>query len=228
MLNQGWYLITQDALALLWKGFIVSLPKFFGAILVFLLGWFFAIIVGKLVSEVLNRLKFNVLFERTGWAGALEKAEISVSPSEFLGVIVKWTLVVAFLVAVANILGLGDFAAFLRDILAYLPNIIVAILIFVVTVILVDILQKIVVVSVEKTKIGYSHLAGSIVRWSIWFFAILAILLQLKIFPERLITTLFSGLIALFVISFGLAFGLGGKEIAAETLRDLVKKFKGR
>ena len=222
----GWYLITQEALLALGKGLIAFLPKFFVAIIVFLIGWFVALGLGKLLSEVLVRLKLNDLFNKTGWRGAFDKAGISVNPSEFLGAIVKWVLVIAFLVASVNILGLKEFAGFLTDILGYLPNIIIAILIFVVTVIVADILEKIVVVSVEKVKTGYSRLAGTIVRWSIWFFAISAILLQLKIFPKELITSLFSGLIALLVISFGLAFGLGGKDIAAEVLRDLKKRLE--
>lgn len=210
----------------LWQGFLGFLPKIVGSLIVFLVGWFFAAGIGRLVAEVLRRLKFSEIFERGGWGPALEKAELKVDPSEFIGVIVKWVLVFAFLVAAVKILEIREFSGLLTNVLGYLPNIVVSVLIFVVTVILADILEKITVASIERAKIGYPRLAGLIVKGSIWYFAISAILLQLKIFPEELITSLFGGIIALIVISFGLSFGLGGKEIAAEVLRDLREKFR--
>lgn len=226
MMVQNWYLVTVQALLGLWEGFLAFLPKMLGALIVFLVGWFFAAGIGRLVTELLNRLKLNQVFKRTGWDEALEKAELKVNISEFLGAIVKWVLVLAFLVAAVKILEIREFSDLLTDVLGYLPNIVVSVLIFVVTVILADILEKITVASIERAKIAYSRLAGLIVKGSIWYFAISAILLQLKIFPEELITSLFSGIIALVVISFGLAFGLGGKEIATEVLRDLREKFR--
>ena len=63
-------------------------------------------------------------------------------------------------------------------------------------------------------------------RWSIWIFALIAILMQLGIAP-MLLQTLLTGIVALFVIAGGLAFGLGGKDIAAELLSDLKRKLKG-
>jgi len=103
--------------------------------------------------------------------------------------------------------------------------VIVAALIFVVTVILVDILEKIVRAGVEGVKVGYGQLVSVIVKWSIWIFAILAILHQLGI-AKSFMETLFTGFVAMLVIALGIAFGLGGKEVAAEMLRDLRNKLR--
>ena len=65
-----------------------------------------------------------------------------------------------------------------------------------------------------------------IVRWSIWIFALIAILMQLGIAP-MLLQTVLTGVVALIVIAGGLAFGLGGKDMAAEVLADLKRKLKG-
>ena len=224
----GWFLITEEALFQLWKGFVIFIPKLLGAVIVFLLGWLIALGLGKLISGILNRLSINKLFEKTNWDESFEKAGISVKPSEFIGAFVKWALFIVFLSASVNILGFQGFAGFLTAILSYLPNVVISVLIFVVAAIVSDVLEKIVVVSFEKAKMGYSQPAGVIVRWSIWFFAASAILLQLRVFPGELITSLFNGLIALLVISFGLAFGLGGKEIAAEILRNFKKRLGGK
>lgn len=225
MIVQTWAETTTLALQNLWQGFLTFIPTLIGAIIVFIIGWFISVGIGKLISEILIRIKFNQLFERAGWKQALEKAELKVNAAEFVGAIVKWVLVIVFLLAAVEILGFVQFAVFLKSVLAYLPNVIVAALIFVVTVIVVDIVEKVVRAAVEGVKVGYGHLVSAIIKWSIWIFAILAILHQLGI-AKSFMETLFSGFVAMLVIALGIAFGLGGKEVAAEILRDIRNKLK--
>jgi small-conductance mechanosensitive channel len=220
-----WTEVTVQALQNLWQGFLIFIPVLFGAIFIFMLGWFVSIGLGKLVSEVLKKLKFNQLFEKEDWKKVLKKAEIKVDASGFIGAIVKWVLIIVFLLVAVEILGLPHFAEFLKGILSYLPNVIVAALIFVVAVILADIIEKLVRAAVEGIKVGYGQVVSVIVKWSIWVFAILAILHQLGI-ARPFMEILFSGFVAMLVISSGLAFGLGGKDVAAEILQDLKKKLK--
>ncbi len=221
-----WYSVTMSALQDLWTGFLGFLPALIGALVVFVIGWFVSVGLGKLVTEILKRIRFNKIFEKGVWKEALEKAELKIDAAGFIGVIVKWVLMIVFLMAAVEILGLREFAGFLNNVLGYLPNVIVAAFIFVVAVIVADLLEKIVRASVESIKVGYGHLVGAIVRWSIWIFAILAILLQLKI-SEELVLTMFIGLVGLVAIAGGIAFGLGGKDLAGEILRDFHKKLKG-
>lgn len=226
MIIQNWASITLDALKSLWRGFLGFIPNLIGAVIIFVVGWFISAGVGKLVEKILVKLKFNKIFEKSSWRQALEKAELKVDAAKFIGAIVKWVLVIVFLLAAIEILGLYQFAGFLQGVLAYLPNVIIAALIFVVTVILVDIVEKIVRASVEKAKIGYGNLVSLIVKWSIWVFAILAILSQLNI-AQSFMKDLFRGIVGVIVITCGLAFGLGGREIAAGILGDLRKKIRG-
>jgi len=218
-----WYEITLRALESFLQGFLGFAPKLIGATIVFIIGWLVATAVGKLVAEILKRMKFNQVFERGVWKETLEKAEFKVNVAEFLGAICKWIIVIVFLLATVEILGLVEFAKFLTNVLGYIPNVIIATLIFVVTVIITDVLEKVVRAAVEGAKVGYGQLVGGIVKWSIWIFAILAILMQLQIAPA-LLQTLFAGIVGLITIAGGIAFGLGGKEVAAEILQDLRKK----
>ena len=155
--------------------------------------------------------------------GALEKADVKVNASAFFGAIIKWILVLVFLLASVEVLGFVQFAEFLRGVIDYLPNVVIAVLMLAAAVIISDITEKIVRVAVEGAKVGYGNLAGAIVRWSIWTFAILAILFQLQVVPE-LIQTLLTGIVALIVIAGGLAFGLGGKDVAADILNNIRKR----
>lgn len=220
-----WYSITLESLRNLWEGFFAYIPVVVGALIVFTVGWFISVGIGKVVSEVLNKAKFNKIFEKGNWKKSMDKADIKVNASDFVGAVVKWVLVIAFLLATVDILGLREVAGFLRSILAYIPNVIIAALIFVVTAIVVDIVEKLIRTGVESIRVGYGSMVSLVVKWSIWIFATLTIFYQLGVAPAFM-ETLFTGFVAVVVISFGLAFGLGGKDVAAELLQDLKKNIK--
>lgn len=221
-----WYAVTLNALFDLWESFLNFIPELFGAVVVFTIGWLISAGVGKLVADILKRLRFNQIFERGHWKSALDKAEIKVDPAGFIGSIVKWVLVIVFLLAAVEILGLTQFAIFLQSVLAYLPNVIVAALIFAVAVIIADIVEKLLRAAVESAQFPHGGIVGAVVKWSIWTFAIIAMLTQLGVATD-LLQTLFTGLVALFVIAGGIAFGLGGKDTAAMILQDINRKLRG-
>jgi hypothetical protein len=222
---KDWYTITLESLQSLWQNFLEFIPKLIGALIVIIIGWLVAVAIGRLITEILKRIKFDKLFERGIWKQALAKAKWKVSPSGFIGAIVKWVLFITILVAAIEILGFEEFAVFISKIAAWLPNVVVAAAIFVVAVIVADYLPKIIRAGAEGGRVGYAHLLEKMVKWAVWIFAILAILLQLEI-AEALIMTLFTGFVAFLVIAGGLAFGLGGKDVAGEVLRDLRGKLK--
>ncbi len=220
-----WYLTTYSALFDLWVGFLVFLPRLVGSLVVFIVGWLLSSGMGKLLEEVLRKMRFNKIFDRTGWSTAFKKADLDVDAAEFLGMIAKWILVIVFLLASVEILGFLQFAVFLTKVLAFVPSVIVSVLMFVVAVIMADLLQKVVVASIARAGVRYSRLAGLIVRWAILGFALLAVLVQLGIAKE-MVLTLFTGLVGMLTLSFGLAFGLGGKSVAEDMLKNLRRKLK--
>ena len=220
---QDWSIVTIGALQGAWEGFLLFLPKIIGAIIVFIIGWLIALGIGKLIAGILVKIRFNKLFEKTGWKEALEKAEVKVNPSEFIGAICKWILVIVFLLASVEILGFVQFADFLKEVISWLPNLIVAAAIFVVAIIMADILEKIVKASVKKIGIRYVEFLGIAVKVAIYIFAALAILLQLGITPT-IINTLVVGFVGMIALASGLAFGLGRKDAASKLIKDLKEK----
>lgn len=125
----------------------------------------------------------------------------------------------------SDILGLTQFTYFLEKVIGYYPNIFIAALLFIIAVFLTYFSQKILVGTLEKEKITYSRFLGRAISWVIWLFTILAILYQLQIIPS-LILTLFAGAVISISIALGIAFGLGGKDLAAKILKELEEKFK--
>jgi len=132
-----------------------------------------------------------------------------------MGGICKWILVIVFLLASVEILGFIQLANFVSNIVAWLPNLIVAVIIFVVAVILTDIIEKLIKASVKKMDIGYAGFIGTAAKFSIYVFAMLAMLSQLGITPA-IVQTLVTGFVGMISLAFGLAFGLGGKDAASD------------
>ncbi len=211
------------------KELVEFIPRLILAIIVFVVAYFISVGIGRLVTEILKSLKFNHLFAKEGWQKALEKAEIKVDPSAFIGAIFKWVFVIVSLLLTVDILKLTQFGDLLRGILNYIPNVIVAVLIFVVGVVIADIVEKLVRATVEKMKIGYASLAASIVRWTIWVFLVFMILDQLL--PKSdLVQILYKGIVygivAAIAGAVALAFGLGGKDAASQSIENMRKRFR--
>lgn len=224
-MNADWSTVTIQALVQLWESFLLYIPNLVMGLLLLIFGWFIAHGLGKLVSEILKKMKFDNLFAKEGWKEAMQKAKINLDASAFVGSIVKWMVYIIFIWAAVGAFGLTYFSQFMTEILNYIPNVIVAALIFVVAVIFADFLSKIIVVATEKVNFKFTSFAGEIVKLAIWIFAIFAILIQLGIAKE-LIVTLFTGIVALIVIAGGIAFGLGGQELAKDILKDVKKKLE--
>jgi len=224
---QDWSTITVQEFQNLWQGFLGFIPSLLAAILIFVIGWFIACGIGRLIAEILIRLKFNHLFKSTGWKESLEKAEFKVDPAGFIGAICKWVIAIVFLLASVEILGLSQFAGFLKEVIAWLPNLVVAAAIFVVSVIIADFLEKIIKAWVKKMGIEQVKLVGAIVRWSVYVFAALAILLQLGI-TSTIISSVVYGIIGTLTLALGLSFGLGGKEAAKKAIDAIEDKISER
>ena len=74
------------------------------AIVVFIIGYLISVGIGKLITEILKSVKFNKLFEKEGWRKALQRANVEVNPSEFIGAIFKWVFVIVSLLIAVDIL----------------------------------------------------------------------------------------------------------------------------
>ncbi|MFA5208379.1 MAG: hypothetical protein WC428_07085 [Candidatus Paceibacterota bacterium] len=220
---QDWSLITMQALQGAWEEMLLFLPNLIAAIIIFILGWFIAIWIGKLIAQILNKLKFDSVFEKTGWREALSNADVKVNPSSFIGAICKWILVVVFLMIVTDIMGWVAFAGLLAKIIAWMPNLLVAIIILVVAIIIADIVEKLVKVSTKKMGISSVNFLGSVVKGALYVFAGLAVLLQLGVTPE-IVKVLVMGFVGTLTLALGLSFGLGGKDAAARIIEDVRKR----
>ena len=217
MVITNWLDATRLAFLSITQGFLSTLLNIIGALIVFLIGWAIAIGLQKLVVQIIRTIKVDQLLERLGAGRALERAGIKLDVANWIGFLVKWFLIFGFLLAATDILGLQDVSGFLRSVLLYIPNIVVAAVILVVAVWFAGLIQRIVVASISASKIRTATFVGAIVKWAILIFALFAALIQLGIAPG-LLQTIVTGFIAMLAIAGGLAFGLGGRDQATKFL----------
>lgn len=227
MLVQTWTDVVIVSLQNLWNGFVEFIPSLGGAIVVFVVGWILAVALEKVTVRLLQALQIDKIFDQIGLMKAVHKAGMDWEFSGFIGWLVKWFLLIAFFLAAADILGWTAVADFLKDVLVYIPNIIVAALILLIAALLADFLEKIVKASMKAADFVAPNLVGIVVRWSIWIFAFIAIFDQLGI-ASSLVNTFFTGLVAMIALAGGLAFGLGGQGVAREWLEKFNKEVGGK
>jgi small-conductance mechanosensitive channel len=225
MVTQEWSDVLLTSLQSLWLGVADFLPRLILAVIVFIIGWIIAITLGRLTGQIIGFFKIDKVLQKTGIEEPLARGGLRLNSGAFVGGLVKWFFLIAFLVASIDILGLNQVNVFLRDtVLLYLPNVIVAVLILMAAAFLADVLQRVVVSSAKAARVTSASFLGGMVKWAIWIFAILAALYQLGI-AGPFVQTLFTGFIAMLAIAGGLAFGLGGKESASKLLGKLRRDF---
>jgi hypothetical protein len=202
------------------------LPNFIIGVIILLVGWLFGLILGRATVHVFDILKINHLFGRLGFSHISRKSGHDVSVGNFFGALVKWTVIVAFTLAAANIFGLFYVSSFLIGILAYLPSVFIAGFILIIANIFGNLAEKVIDGSVRTAGLRVTF-AGTIAKYAIIFTGILAALNQLNIVPV-FTNAIFIGIVGALALAFGLAFGLGGKDAAARAIerveRDFTKK----
>lgn len=217
---QNWGEAIAISLLGLWERFIGFLPSLIGAILVFLLGWIIAVVLGKLAEKILQTLQIDQALEKLGMTQRFSDYGMKLNLAAFLGGVVKWFLILVFLMAATDILQLPQVTNFLNSILLYIPNVVVAVIILTIVFLLGNLVYSIVKGSTRAAGVVSATLLATLSKWAIILFGVLAALIQLGI-ATSLVNTLFMGLIAMFALAGGLAFGLGGREEAQIILRKL-------
>lgn len=197
------------------------LPNLFAGILILLIGFLIASIVKHLLVTLLNFLRIDDLFHKTK---LLAKGQIKMW-IEVLTEIFKWMLIIVFLIPTLEIWGLSKATLVLNDFLYYLPNIIIAVIIAFVGLMASNLGADLVKHSVKTIGAKSASTLSVFTKWLIVFFTVLVVLNQLGV-AQDLIKILFTGIVAMISLAGGLAFGLGGKDVAKQLLEDLKKKLE--
>lgn len=202
------------------------IPMILLALIVFVLGWVLASWLGWVIAEAVRALRVDQALKQAGIDDVVSRAGYRLDSGAFVGGLIRWFIVLVFLIAALQILGLTQVTFFLQQIvIGYLPNVIVAVLILLAGAVIAQVSEGVVSGSARAAGIAGAGFVGAMARWAIWTFAVLAALSQLQI-AQAILQTLFTGVVVALALAFGLSFGLGGQEAAArfiEKTRDEMK-----
>jgi hypothetical protein len=200
------------------NGFLSAIPLIVGALLILAIGWIISGLIARLVREVLARAGADRLFAEHG-GEVYGKTSKQIKPSVVASEIVKWIVRFVFLVAAANVLGMTQVSVLLNQILLWLPNLLIAVVILLVAPLLGRFVRGVIEVGAGQMGFGNARILGRIAEIAIVAFAVVIALYQIGI-ANDLISILFIGVVGAVSIAVGLAFGLGGREVAAEITRS--------
>jgi hypothetical protein len=163
MFIQTWGEVFTDSLLGLWYGFVSFVPGLLGAIILFVIGWVIGSIISKAIVQVVSSLKIDKLFESAGANEVMNRTGFKFSIGSFLGTLVKWFVIVVFLMASLEIVGLTQVNDFLREaVLFYLPKVIIASLVLIIATLISDTMKKLVEASAKAANISSANIRGLI------------------------------------------------------------------
>ena len=223
-----WGDVFNDSLRDLWWGFIQFAPKLLVAIVFFLIGWLLGSLVAKAIEQVFSALKVDKLFASVGADSFMRKAGMNLNVGHFIGELVKWFIVIVFLLASLSLVGLESITFFLKDVvLGYLPHVIVAAFILIIATFVAEALSKTVRASAQTMGVTSAAMLGTVAKYAVWTFAFIIALGELGV-AEYYMNVLFTGIIAMIAVGGALAFGLGGRDAAARFIDKVQSEISNR
>jgi hypothetical protein len=193
--------------------FLSAIPLVIGALLILAIGWIISNVVARLLREVLARAGADRLFAEHG-GEVYGRRSARIKPSVVTSEIVKWIIRFVFLVAAANALGMPQVSLLLNQVLLWIPNLLVAAVVLLVAPLVGRFLRGLIEVGAGEMGFTNAPLLGRIAEIAVVAFAVIVAINQIGI-AANLIDILFVGLVAALALAFGLAFGLGGRDVAA-------------
>lgn len=221
---QTWGVNFTNSLYTVWDGVLAFVPKLIIAIIIFAIGWILAMLIEKIVEGIFRSLKVDAALKSAGMEDVVKRAGYNLNSGVFVGVLVRWFVIVVFLMASFQLLELNAVNAFLGQVVDYLPKVIIAVLILMVAAVVARAMEKVVVASSKAGNIHTHELLGRFTRYAIWIFAIVtALSAVLEAIAPQLIQMVVTALAAGAALAIGLAFGLGGKDAAGRAIERATK-----
>jgi hypothetical protein len=212
-----------------WNAFATKitafLPELIGAIIIFVVGWIIARLVKVGVEKLLRLVRFDTATEKTGVNKFLKKGEIVKAPSEIVGTLVYWFIMILVLIASLDALGLPIVSDMLNSIFLYIPNVVAAIIVLVLGVLMGNLLSAVVRTAASNAGLKNAEGLGKISLYAIVVFAASIALIQLGI-GEEIVVSAFGLVFGAAALALALAFGLGGRDVAANYLKHWLAEKK--
>jgi hypothetical protein len=193
--------------------FLGAIPKVVAFAVILIIGWFIASLLAKAAAALLRAVKFNDLAKRSGLSDFVQNMGMKSDAAGLLADIAKWFVRLIALVVAFDALGLPAVSQVLQQLLLWIPNLVVAMVVLVIAGLAANALHALVRGATAQAGLANPDLLANVARGAVWAFAIVIAVNQLGI-ATTLVNTLFMATVGAVALALGLAFGLGGRETA--------------
>jgi small-conductance mechanosensitive channel len=214
-----WSEALMTSLAAAMALFFSAIPKVLGFIVIVVAGWFIASLIDRALAAVLRAIRVNDLAQRAGLQDFINKMGMNTDAAGLIGLVVKWFVRLIALVVAFDALGLPAVSEVLRQLLLWLPNVVVALAVLMIGGLAARGLGNVVRGMAREADLTNAQFLSKVASVVVWAFAVVVAVHQLGIASE-LVSALFIAIVGALALGLGLAFGLGGRETAAEILRN--------
>jgi len=222
----GWgeALLTSFSAALIM--FLSAIPRLIAFAVILIVGWIVASLIAKAVAALLRAVHFNDLAYRSGFSGFVQSMGVHTDASGLIADVAKWFVRLIALVVAFDALGLPAVSQVLQQLLLWLPNLVVALVILVLAGLAANVVSSVVRGATSEAGFSNPNMLATVAKFAIWTFAIVVAINQLGI-ATTLVNTLFMGFVGALALAAGLAFGLGGRETAARIVSNWYNQSSG-
>lgn len=220
-----WSTAIMASLATAMAVFFSAIPKIIGFAVIVIVGWLLSSLVEKGIAALLRAVRFNDLAERSGLAKFVSKMGTQTDAAGVIGLVAKWFIRLIALVVAFDALGLPAVSEVLRQLLLWLPNVVVALVVLVIGGLAASALSNVVRGAASEGGLGNPDFLAKVASALVWAFAIVVAVNQIGI-ATALVNTLFMAVVGAVALALGLSFGLGGRETAAEIVRTWYSRGK--
>jgi Mechanosensitive ion channel, conserved TM helix len=221
-MQQRWTDILVESFQEVMRHLALIMPRILAMVTLVLLGWVLATLTRRLVIRILGAVDFDGRCARWGLTSALARRGVRWPPSELLGRLTFWTLLLVACLMGIEALEMPGTAGAVAVVVGFLPNVIVAALVVVAGWILAHFLGQAALITAVNAQVTGAPLVAAAVRWLVLVFAGAVVLTQLGIAREMVLLAFgiaFGGT----VLALALAFGLGARDLARQFLETSLR-----
>ena len=213
----------RAAVASYWSTALDALPRIGGAVLLLVAGWVVAKIARRLSIRLLRFLKVDVLAEQAGMEDVLMRGDVRHTTVTILANVLYWFVLFASTLAALNVLGLRAADDLFQRIVLYVPNVFVALVVLIFGLVFARFVKVASFTYLSNVGVDGAEIISAIAQIAVVIFIISVALEQLAIGGQVLVSA-FQIVFGAVCLAFALAFGLGGRDMAAQILERLTKR----
>jgi hypothetical protein len=198
---------------------LAAVPRILGFLVILVVGWILSSLLARGVAALLRAVRFEDLARRSGFAGFVQKMGVRTDSSGVIASVAKWFVRLITLVVAFDMLGLPAVSGVLQQLLLWLPNLVVGLVVLVIGGLAADAVSRLVRGTTAEAGFTNPDVLATVARVTVWSFAVVVALTQLGI-ATTLINTLLIGVVSALALASGLAFGLGGRYRASQIIES--------